>query len=171
MPPLTTLFKMKHSPTPITHNIFLFPALLFLYYLLSSNVLHHLLIHFVYCLLPPTQYQFLECNGSARFLHCYIQELRGVLETLLRDCLLNESVLILLTQGTVEMTSITATGPSSKGVGVPPGLLFGTVAVTPSVIMFTFNCGMQWSVGVMCAVLKLEDLGMDSTSGTYRYFE
>lgn len=33
-------------------------------------------------------------------------------------------------------------------VGVLPGLVLGTVAVTPSVIMFIFTCEMQWRLCV-----------------------
>ena len=66
------------------HNLFLFPALLFPYYLLSFSI-HNLLTHFVYCVHLSTQYQFLKSNGFVCFLHGCIQELRGVLETLLGE--------------------------------------------------------------------------------------
>lgn len=52
---------------------------------------------------------------------------------------------------------IPATAPSSKGVAVCTGLALGTTVVTASL-----TWERQWPVG-----LKPEDLGRDSTCGTY----
>lgn len=60
---------------------------------------------------------------------------------------------------------------SFKWVGALPCMPIRTVAITWSVIMLTFICEMQWHIPTLCTFLKSDDLGMDSTCGTFKHCE